>query len=567
MKILLAQMNFQREPIQGLDDSYPLGLGYLDACLTQAGHNVTTISLAEHGAKEALQLLLSYIRAIDPGLIGFQMLTGNRVATLQAIRMIRREQPYVPIIVGGAHASACSRQIVYSQSDVMVLKGEAEESLVTLANALETGDSLTHVQGLVAMIDGRLVETPPPAEVDVDALPRLNHAPFLTMDDTMASMLTTRGCPFACSFCGVARRKMRLRSIESVLDEIEYLQESYPNLRIVRFFDDQMFFNIPRTIELCDGILRRGFSLHFTAMARLKPCSVELVAALEAARFIEISFGLETGSQTVARRMGKAVRPQDAINTLQFFSGSQIRTFLFLIVGLEGETDQTVIETAEFVQSLQKIKYMPLVDCTGIATVYPNTALCERMVEANKLEKQFWIKEEYVPFFTMEHDESTLRQLHEILCDYVDPRLLFTSPRAVRLQEQFLLPLAKYVAENWNLPDGPRCNRQFLRPFLGLMVETLRYLESSGVLRLHLGDGALLALKKGTLGRPTITRTSGDHNQFLFDYQPITEETLALEIFLTIANSGRADLQRAVSAGLRDMILHAQVRSNVSHRS
>ena len=487
MKILLVQTTFLLAPVQGLDDSYPMGLGYLHASLEIAGYNVTTLPLVNASMEETFQVLGEELKS-EPDLIGFQMLTGNRISTMRFVDFCFDTLPKVKVVLGGIHATAYARQIVERDHRVMVLRGEAEDSLVTLADCLSTTTSQSKLKfcpGLVFFNGIEVTEGPVATLPEISKIPILKHKPFLNSSAWTASTLTTRGCPFTCSFCAVARRQMRYRPIEDVVDEVEQIAEAHPNIRVVRFFDDQMFFNLSRSIELCQALMKRRTGLHFTSMARLKPTSEELASALEAAGFIEVSFGLETGSPKVAKRMGKGINVDDAYECITHFSKVSIRTFLFLIAGLSGEDIHTAEETGHLVRDLQKIKYMFQSETTGIATVYPQTKLFEQMIESETISNDYWFNYEDVPFFTAEHSIQELLQYHNLITDYTDPTALFKSKRAIIFQESLLRSLAYYVAINWYEPEGPRCNRNVLKPYIGWLIRAASILQKNGYTKMY----------------------------------------------------------------------------------
>ena len=475
MRVLLSQTPFSTEPVQTLDDAYPIGIGYLHAVLESAGCRVVTLPLQGLREKDALALLIETIRVRKIEIIGLQMLTGNRSSTLKAANALAFTFPKLHIVLGGAHATVFARQIVERYPRFIVLRGEAEDSIVALVEALgATGGraKLDNVAGLTCHVSDRIVEVPAGPLPEVCDIPHPAHAPFLEHAGRMAAVLTTRGCPFACSFCAVARRRMRSRDISDVADEVERLAEQHSDLKIVRFFDDQMFFDVKRSIALADELIRRNTGLTFTAMARVKPCSVELAQALEAAGFSEVSFGLESGATEVTRLMGKAIKPEDVYRCIDCFAETRVHTFLFLISGLPGETEETIRFTGEMIQDLQRRKYMLQSGVTGIATVYPDTGLEREMRAADLIDDDFWFRTTHTPYYTVERSVDELLALHMLLTDHVDATRIFVSERALQLQHAHLDRLAAFVATAWDMPEGPRINRETLRPFVGLLAHS-----------------------------------------------------------------------------------------------
>jgi anaerobic magnesium-protoporphyrin IX monomethyl ester cyclase len=557
MRVALIQMptaRAARSHRTAPDDAYPIGIAYLHAAATRAGHEVRSFDFSHEGEDGACAHLEEVIASWRPRAVGFDVLTSNRKITIRAAQLVHRLAPNVLIILGGAHATELPEQMIEQIPSAYVLRGECDESFPDLLSHLADGREPSDIEGLVWLAPDGVRNGPAPRPVlDLDTLPRMAHHAFLGPESRWASVITGRGCPFTCSFCAVARRKMRWRSVSAVVDEIESLTEQFPKLELVRFWDDQMFFDNRRVILLCEELVRRRIRLHYTALGRIRPCSAELVAAMEEAGFLEVLFGLETGSSTVAELCDKKIRPDDMSATLELFQGSPIRVFTFLITGLRGETWESVAETAKFVQSLQRIKYMPLGDFVGIATVYPGTDLYRRMLEAGKMDDRFWISSDFTPLFTLEHSEETLFEMQRWLLARVDPYQLFHSSEAIDFQRGHLLDLAAYVAENWQRPDSPHCTREWLRPFMGMIIEALRNLEDSGALRVSLGSGASKTLESGDpLFRMTFRRKGG--GVYELEREQIPADMLILEVIRYAATRSDRALSTAVENGLESAL-------------
>ena len=426
MKILLVSTPWEKNPqvMEACDDDshYPLGVAYLHSYLESKGHEVCFEWLNNHRDSWMLRLV-TQIAKFEPDIIGLNMLSLNRVTTYEAIEYLHRYYPKIRIVLGGIHATLLYHQILEKYSYVTVVVGEGEETFAELAE----GKRNHEIRGIAYTVLGRTFRNEDRDLSNVDALPFPKHDQFFRGNRWLAAMITTRGCPNTCSFyClnTITRRKVRFRSVQSVVDEMEYLYKSFPKLTTIWIHDESFFLNNQRVIGICDEIIKRGIKLRFICSGRAKPISFEMLEKLERAGFVQVLIGLESGDADVLKATGKGITLQDVEDATRKFVHSKIELTFFLIVGLPGETDQTAKNTAEFVQKLQKIKYIFFQDI-GILTAYPGTAVYESMKAAGNISDAYWMGPQTTPFYTAEHSAEKLVQMkNEILDTIATERIL-----------------------------------------------------------------------------------------------------------------------------------------------
>lgn len=146
---------------------------------------------------------------------------------------------------------------------------------------------------------------------------------------------------------------------------------------------------------------------------------------MEAAGFVQVIIGLESGSNEILRQANKGISKEDMLQAMKLFSRTNIEVQLNLIVGLPGENWSTIKETALFVQKLQKMKYIFKV-YIGIASVYPDTELYGKMKEAGVISDDIWLQQQNIPRYTLEYDEETLWEMYRELESYVCLNQLLT---------------------------------------------------------------------------------------------------------------------------------------------
>lgn len=432
MKILLISSAFEdkvRSPIINDNSHYPLGLAYIHTYLEKEGQKVETLFLNDYSYNSCYQIVLDKLLAFQPEIVGFNILTSNRVSAYYLIEYIHNYYPKVKIILGGIHTSAMYKQLIEKYPYVVVVIGEGEVTMAELLTKIQNNETIDSVLGIAFRRGNEVVVNPSrPLINDLDQLPFPKHEIFFNPERINACILTTRGCPFRCSFCAldlISRRTVRQRSIRNVIAEIEQIITNNPKIKRIWIHDDTFFLSNERVIEFCNEIVKRDMRLEFVCSARFKPISEKVVSALEKAGFTNVMFGLESGSQSVLERAGKHITQQDVLYAIKLFKDSPIEVSAFLIVGLSGENDTTIKETIDFVMKIQKIKYIHY-DEIGICFIYPATQLYDIAKRAGLIDDNYWLTDKSVPFYTVEHNEEQLVKYRELILDHIALTRLLT---------------------------------------------------------------------------------------------------------------------------------------------
>lgn len=421
MKILLVSPPFEaewRDPGINHNSHYPLGIAYIHSYLETKGHIVETHALNSHTYSDADELIRERLSTFKPQVVGLNMLTSNRVSCFALIEHIQKNHSDIRVVIGGIHASDMYEQIVQRYPGIVAVIGEGEIVFGNLLTAFESGADLGGIKGIAYVEDsaesGQHVVKVTPREAlieDLDILPFPKHELFFHEGRTVASILTSRGCPFQCSYCVlgvVSNRRVRYRSIENVMSEIEYLVTKYPQIDTFWIHDDVFFIKPKRAIEFCDEFVKRNIKRKIICSGRFKPFSKELAEALDRAGCEMMMFGLETGSRKLMETSHKSMKPEDILHTFSLLKDAKVIPVSFLIVGLPGEDDDTVSETIAFVKKMQKIRYFHFSDI-GILTIYPGTEVYEIAKAKNFIDDSYWLGDGPAPLYAAEHG---IEQLH-----------------------------------------------------------------------------------------------------------------------------------------------------------
>ncbi|MFH1905710.1 MAG: radical SAM protein [bacterium] len=426
MKVLLSILSAEPTSRYGdyVNAPYAIGLAYIYSVLEKQGHEVKLLSLSNHAEEFSDKEFFECFATFQPQVVGFQIFSSNRVSTFRCIEKLHKNSPQTPIIIGGIHTSVMYEQIIEKYPYVVAVIGEGELTINELVTALELKTRLETVKGIAFFKDGKVIQTEPSELInDLDSIPFPKHEVFFENepDRIAGSVFTSRGCPSRCSFCClkvISKRLYRKRNIIKVVDEIKYLKQKYPRLKEVQLLDDTFLLDNLRVIEFCKMIIELDLGLTFKCSARVKPVTSEMFYWMEKAGFVLIMFGLETGSEKMLKSIHKDITRKDIINLFKTLKPFKFVVVIFIMCGFPGENDDTVRESTEFIQTVQKMYYSKVVG-VGKLMVYPGTEVYDIMKKSNHIKDDFWLTENPIPYYTVDHDVTKLIEYENYIMDRV----------------------------------------------------------------------------------------------------------------------------------------------------
>ena len=343
----------------------PLGILYCAGVLREAGIEV---SLLDQPAKRfSLDQTVKWVKKEDPDIIGFSVLLSTAKEAPKIAERVKTENPNITVVFGSHHATFNAERILkkYPFVDIIV-RGEGEHTSLEIARCLEKQRELDKVEGVTFRKNDRIVSNPDrPLNKDVDALPfpdrdlagvqyksaifgvKINSRKFTTM-------LSSRGCPFNCSFCGIrkfTRRAWRPRSVENVMTELEYLQsEGYEQFL---FADDNFTLNAKRVSKLCRSIKKEGMDIEWFCDSRVDHISYDMFRDMVNAGCRCLFFGIESANQRILDYYRKDISPEQSEKAVSKARKAGIDIIVgSFIVGAPDETQREIINTLQFANKL-----------------------------------------------------------------------------------------------------------------------------------------------------------------------------------------------------------------------
>lgn len=310
-------------------------------------------------SKYTPEKLKASLDAFAPDVVGATSVTMNFLGAVRIIQDAKRHNPDIITMMGGPHVSFDAPRTFsrYPELDLIVI-GEGEQTLAELVPALTSRHEWEQVKGIAFRKDGEIVITPDRElihDLDSVALPARHLLPmsrYLALGFPV-SIITSRGCPNKCIFC-LGRRmvgfKGRYRTPKLVVDEIEHIL-GYGFTRI-NIADDLFTANKDRVMALCKEIMNRGVKFTWSAFARVNTVDVEILSVMKEAGCDSISFGIESGNKEMLKRIKKGITLDQAKKAVDSCKKVGLRTHASFMVGLPGESPQTLKDSQRFAEEL-----------------------------------------------------------------------------------------------------------------------------------------------------------------------------------------------------------------------
>ncbi len=340
----------------------PLGLGYLAGSLLDAGHDVEIIDCMKDKIRN--ERLGSIMSEKNPDIVGITAMTSFYPAVIGACKIVRASCK-AKIILGGPHPTALPELTLRETGAAAVIVGEGERTMVELAGSRDW----KRVRGIAYIRDGKLAKTGPRPLADLDELPwpawdlippdRYPKAPhgIIFRRFPTAPIMTSRGCPYDCSFCAsncIWHQKFRRRDPKDVVDEMEYLVKKF-GVKEIHIEDDNFTLVKAHAMKVCEGMLEKKLDVSWTCPngVRADALDLELLELMKKSGCYLLAFGIESGSEAMLKRHSKGINKERIRSAIGMCRKVGIETLGFFILGLPGETKETIEETIAFAKETE----------------------------------------------------------------------------------------------------------------------------------------------------------------------------------------------------------------------
>jgi radical SAM superfamily enzyme YgiQ (UPF0313 family) len=425
----MAEVLLISPPFKGLLRE-PLGLYYLAAALNSKG--IPTALMDFNIELPTRSGFREYLRHLKPKVVGVTSYTFNFSVAKKIVEEIKRIEPKTVTVLGGVHASALPEEILEDTPalDVIVV-GEGELTFLELCRKILDGETVEDIKGLTLRKNGKVVVNPPRELIEnLDDLPLPNREMLPFEKYPVASVQTSRGCPYNCIFCNINRfygRRIRLRDPRKVAEECSLLVGKYKRDRIY-FFGDAFTIKPDWVEELCDEILRRRLKFVWGCETRVDNVSLPLLRKMKRAGCSEIQYGIDYGDEKILKNLGKGFSLGEVSDAVAWTKKAELFVGAFFIFNVPGEDEGTMENTFNLIQRVP-------VDAVevNLLTPYPGTLL--------------WDNPGSFGMRIIDHDFNYYTTKKYVMENLGFPRDKFVPAFKILLRRLNLVPTSEYYPE------------------------------------------------------------------------------------------------------------------------
>lgn len=424
----------------------PIGLASIAAFLEQ--RNITTQIIDCYAHPDALPFIRQVLEDERPAFIGFSCTTSTFLDGVRIAEIAKTLLPDIQTVFGGAHVSALKEKILESFPAVdFVVAGEGEETLYELITT--SGKNPDQISGLVYRDSNDPVFTgyrktlldldslPFPAYEKLDGYPNKYMLPIFNYPKAPnTSCISSRGCPYACSYCdrSVFMRSFRYNSATYMYEHLVYLKDRF-GIRHINFYDDQFTFNRQRVEEFCNMLINSSLRITFNCAVRAEHIDYDLLKLMKKAGCWMISLGIETGDENLLAQHRQNANLDMMAEKIRQIHKAGIRIKGLLMMGLPGENEQSIQRSMDYVFSL------PIDDFNlSKFTPFPGSPLYQEIHNLGTFDED-WQKMDCMDFLFVPNG-MTKKRLNELFIHFY--RSHYTRPKV----------LFGYATMLWKSPDS-----------------------------------------------------------------------------------------------------------------
>ena len=418
-----------------------LGLAYLAANLRKAEYDVEVIDMLAEGYESerlngqfiiyglTIDETVERVRQANPQVVGISVLFSARAAeSFRLGEAIRKQHPHIKILYGGQHPSGMPLQCMEYPFIDFVIQGEADESIVQLMDSLNGHLPMDQVKGLFYRENGAVKDNmagvkpatkgadwnyygrkdaPVPENPDELPFPAWDLLPMEAywatevrfglgdvQRERFAIVQSTRGCPHACYFCTSpllsGYKAYRRRSLDNVIEEIRWLQDTY-RVEEIQFMDDNFFVSVPRVKKLCKRLIDEFPDLIFSAPggAEVNALDDEMIDLLAEANFHKLMLAIEAGDEDIQEKcVDKRVKLHRLPHVIERIREKGMTTHGLFMIGFPDETQEQIEKTLNLARNLDLDDFSVLV-----VTPLPGTPLYDECIDRDLLLESFDIND------------------------------------------------------------------------------------------------------------------------------------------------------------------------------
>ena len=400
----------------------PIGLLYIATAIKKnTDWNVAFMDM--NAERISYKILHEKIKTINPIIVGMTALTFTILDVLKTAEEIKKINSEIKIMVGGIHPYIYPEETIRLKNFDYICLGEGELSIVEFLNAYP---NVNNISGFVLKNRKREIINTGIREMikNLDALHfpdrRLSvynaYTSLIAKHNPITTMITSRGCPFQCSYCARPHfgKVCRFRSADNIISEVK----DCINLGIkeILIYDDTFTINKKRVLEFCEKMIseRLASQIKWDIRSRIDTVDKEMIFLLKKAGCDRIHFGIESANARIIKLLKKNIDLKKAEEIFKITKASGISPFGYFMIGSPTETREEILNTINFA-----IRINPAYAQITITTPFPETEMYKDMLDKKYFTEDYWRKfaENPTKDFKTRYCEDTLsrKELLELL--------------------------------------------------------------------------------------------------------------------------------------------------------
>jgi len=399
---------------------FSLGLGYIAAVLEQADYpveiydadifcrpiynsEIAQTPITEKPSDRMNALLNSdhevwhkveaLFREKVPDIIGVSTRALTMPTSYTVARIAKKVNKEIIVVFGGPGATSLTEEVLQNQNVDFVVRGEGEQTMTELVETLHSATpDFYHIDGLSFKDDGRIINNKNRKIIkDIDTLPYpAKHLMLFadTLPDDLykglqGDIISSRGCPFPCTFCAAnvawEVRSVRKRRPQEIVKEILHQKKLF-GIDYFILWDDLFTVKRKRVVEICNLLIEKKANLTWRCCVRVDTIDPELLALMKEAGCVELHVGIESGSDRLQKEMKKGITVGQVRKAAKMINDAGIDWTMLLMIGVPGETKEEMAETMDL------LNLAPTKVSLSVFDPYPGTALHTQLKAEGRLD-------------------------------------------------------------------------------------------------------------------------------------------------------------------------------------
>ena len=330
-----------------------IALAYIAAALKKAGIEVKVLDLANHRKWDDKLMTRKVIEAFKPDLIGIGLFY---IGYYQVKEMLARIKGYCncPVVIGGPQMMIEKEKIMHDMPELdYAILGDGEDAIVELYQAINGQKNFRDIDGLIRREDGKIVHNKDRAiDMDIDRFAFPDYEPFGLEKINTYSIITSRGCPYNCTYCFRSSPKWRARSPENIIEELKFAIDNY-NIEEFAIIDDSFNANPKRVEKICDLLESNNIKLPWSCSGvRANKMSDSLAKRMKETGCYGINIGVETLEPELYDVLNRSMPMKDVINCIRILKKYDFYSIAYCMIGIPGQTKEKTWSTFKKLKAL-----------------------------------------------------------------------------------------------------------------------------------------------------------------------------------------------------------------------